>query len=251
MALNTSYMKPTKRITIFIYQNASGIVPNNVGIYGSAYKEFYLDEKNENPNQSFDASFVIKESHTKALDKQSQRCNTSKEPSSVSKCVGHYVENNLNCSMHFLMSNSMLETCNLKHLSKKELEQIYKFYKVKVKTYEESQLYDLTGCIPGCYKKTYELKAIKLKPQVNTRMELQIQLQIPNGEYELTEEYLLYDFNSFIPDVGGYLGLLLGYSLLSMYQKFIQWITVVKHWLLDSSSVKLSKHKENKDLSTS
>jgi hypothetical protein len=31
------------------------------------------------------------------------------------------------------------------------------------------------------------------------------------------EQYIVYDFNSFFADVGGYLGLLLGHSLLSMY----------------------------------
>ena len=99
-------------------------------------------------------------------------------------------------------------------------------------------MYRLTGCIPECSKTKFELKAIKLKDQVHTKMELQIRLQIPNGEYELTEEYFLYDFDSLIPDVGGYLGLLLGYSLLSMYHMFIQWITVAKQWLLDKASRK-------------
>ena len=34
--------------------------------------------------------------------------------------------------------------------------------------------------------------------------------------YEEREEYLIYDEWSFIADVGGYMGLLLGYSLLSL-----------------------------------
>ena len=38
------------------------------------------------------------------------------------------------------------------------------------------------------------------------------------GRYQEMEEYLIYDFNSFIADVGGYLGLLLGQSLYGIYQ---------------------------------
>ena len=43
----------------------------------------------------------------------------------------------------------------------------------------------------------------------------------PRGEYDLIEEYFIYNWGSFIADVGGYLGLLLGYSVLSMYQIII------------------------------
>ncbi len=35
--------------------------------------------------------------------------------------------------------------------------------------------------------------------------------------YMLLKQYVIYDFNSFIADVGGYLGLMLGHSILSAY----------------------------------
>ena len=34
----------------------------------------------------------------------------------------------------------------------------------------------------------------------------------------MKEEYLIYDWDSFISDIGGYIGLLLGSSLYSLYQ---------------------------------
>jgi hypothetical protein len=41
----------------------------------------------------------------------------------------------------------------------------------------------------------------------------------------LTEEQIwLYNSNNFIADVGGYLGLLLGFSCLSMYKNLQKWI---------------------------
>ena len=33
------------------------------------------------------------------------------------------------------------------------------------------------------------------------------------------KQYVIYDFNSFIADVGGFMGLLLGFSLLSIYDE--------------------------------
>ena len=40
--------------------------------------------------------------------------------------------------------------------------------------------------------------------------------QYMNTDYIVRHEYLTYDRNSFIADVGGYLGLLLGYSILTI-----------------------------------
>ncbi len=43
------------------------------------------------------------------------------------------------------------------------------------------------------------------------------------SEQGIKEEYIIYDFDSFIADVGGFLGLLLGHSLLSIYQSMHEW----------------------------
>ena len=43
--------------------------------------------------------------------------------------------------------------------------------------------------------------------------------------YENFFQYWLYDFDAFIADVGGYLGLLLGQSLFGAHQILSQWVT--------------------------
>ena len=48
-----------------------------------------------------------------------------------------------------------------------------------------------------------------------------IEWEYMNSDYIVRQEYLAYDINSLIADVGGYLGLLLGYSVLSIYQWLI------------------------------
>ncbi len=40
-----------------------------------------------------------------------------------------------------------------------------------------------------------------------------------SGRFDVRRQYVLYDYNTFIADVGGYLGLLLGYSALGMVHK--------------------------------
>ena len=61
-----------------------------------------------------------------------------------------------------------------------------------------------------------------------TKNELQLRLGYMNGRYEVRKQYPLYDINSFIADVGGYLGLILGYSILSL-------CSVVEKWIVSKS----------------
>ena len=46
---------------------------------------------------------------------------------------------------------------------------------------------------------------------------LRLEVIITERSYEEREQYVIYDTNSFIADVGGYMGLLLGCSLMSLY----------------------------------
>ena len=87
---------------------------------------------------------------------------------------------------------------------------------------DEREIFDITGCMPGCSK-----SKIELVPEYNNDMiddnkkVARLSFVYPRGEYDLVEEYYIYNLGSFIADVGGYLGLLLGSSLLSMYHTMI------------------------------
>ena len=45
-----------------------------------------------------------------------------------------------------------------------------------------------------------------------------------DSSYMLREEYVVYDSDSFIADVGGFFGLLLGQSMLGIYYMFVTWV---------------------------
>ncbi len=51
---------------------------------------------------------------------------------------------------------------------------------------------------------------------------LKIKIVMQTGTYEVREQYFIYDGNTFIADIGGYLGLLLGHSILSIVQFLAQ-----------------------------
>ena len=48
-----------------------------------------------------------------------------------------------------------------------------------------------------------------------------------DGTFDVKEEYYIYDKDSFMADCGGYLGLLLGASLLSLYHMISEWISTM------------------------
>ncbi len=60
---------------------------------------------------------------------------------------------------------------------------------------------------------------------------------------------MIYDYNAFIADVGGYLGLLLGHSLLSIFYKIASWYQESdkcrKYLFCVPSSHKETKEKES------
>jgi hypothetical protein len=52
---------------------------------------------------------------------------------------------------------------------------------------------------------------------------VRLQFFFASGKLILKEQYVIYNYNSMIADIGGYLGLLMGYSLLSVYEMAVDW----------------------------
>ena len=45
-----------------------------------------------------------------------------------------------------------------------------------------------------------------------------------SGRYDVREEYIIYDQGSFVGDIGGYLGLLLGHSIYSVFCEILEFL---------------------------
>jgi hypothetical protein len=76
-----------------------------------------------------------------------------------------------------------------------------------------TKVYILTGCLSACEKNEYTLTPVteRLPADKLKKHQFQISLIFPTGRHVLKEQYVIYDPSSFIADVGGYLGLLLGH----------------------------------------
>ena len=86
---------------------------------------------------------------------------------------------------------------------------------------DENQMFELTGCLATCdwNEFRHNVRVEKWRERRDVRHGKYVTFAISTkGRYQEMEEYLLYDFDSFLADVGGYLGLLLGQSLYGIYQ---------------------------------
>ena len=120
----------------------------------------------------------------------------------------------------------------------------------KLQTMSEEKMNEETGCIPKCHRRKFSvsqkseqvnyvipgrqvsfikhLTDSKIYPNKCICPQVWFWLYFPGGNYEVTNEYYTYDGNSFIADVGGYLGLCLGFSLLSFFDMGVESV----HWIM-------------------
>ena len=81
--------------------------------------------------------------------------------------------------------------------------------------YAPPQKFDITYGVESTLQKASYCRAL-------------VSLQIDDKAYIEEEQYYVYDFDSFFADVGGYMGLLLGSSVLSIYDVVGGWLDVRK-----------------------
>ena len=88
----------------------------------------------------------------------------------------------------------------------------------KLVNMDEQELYKETGCMAKCRRKEWTIsKIFNDKSDKKNESEIAMYMFYANGRYRMGRQYYTYDFNSYMSDSGGYLGLLLGYSIGSLF----------------------------------
>ena len=213
-------------------------MPNKVNVFGSTYKIVPI-EKRVCPKMIKEKVIHIKKIRVKALDNPDQRCATDATKPDTSACIASYIEKEIGCNPMVQGSQySNRVPCTTK-------EQLHSLQNI-TETFEESDgntLFDITGCLSSCEKDHFTIEeepekcyasfgptgtffwALMVVPVLYW-----IYLYLSDDKYKLTfrildrsykeeEHYKIYDMASFIADVGGYMGLLLGCSLMSLYSE--------------------------------
>ena len=196
----------TVALSLYLYTNEHVVIPRTkAGIFGSGFIKLQAAE-----NTSYRHNLYVKRNREINLDKAraGRRCESNDDTMLVGRCVVSYTENANNCTTYGLMGNKTKKLCDKSAKSQ------------GMSSLLEEEIFKLTGCVPKCVRDSISMRRAPDGYSWPARPNQQfviIRLEYEDGSYKLTEEYEDYDMSSFIADVGGYLGLLLGYSVLSIY----------------------------------
>ena len=176
-------------------------------LFGSANEAVKLNEPRGFSTQKQD--IFIERSHEKALDQPTQRC--TNDNVNANECIVRFIQGEIGCRPN-IMGHEYVEGTPCTTLSQlMDLANITKAFELA----DGKEIYEATGCLSQCEKDHFSMSQGFLSGE--GQHELGLKFIILDTTYEAREQYVIYDINSFIADVGGYMGLLLGFSLSSIY----------------------------------
>ena len=206
---------------VFYFFFLQMFVPNYRKIYGSQHTMTNLRGGFERGKHYF-YKVELTKYHLIALDQPSELCDSESNNPDTSSCLLKFIERELGCRPRIYGVDGLSQKHNYCNSSNqlKGLANISTQFSLM----NANNIYSMTGCLPSCERDEYERSIVTLSThdrwasQETNRSQLHLQISFPDGSYEVKEQYLLYDFDSFIADVGGFLGLLLGCSAFSLYK---------------------------------
>ena len=153
--------------------------------------------------------FWVKVSYHKLMNKKSRQCNSSPNYS-FAMCTRESISAIVGCKMLWDPWSREKNNCTT-------VEQLLDFQKIYNKlgiTATLQQLTNLTGCWPPCRFAQYELSGQPLKDRINSK---RFVMKFSSFDASERTEVLLYPTESLFSELGGALGLLLGFSLIMVW----------------------------------
>ena len=215
-------------IDMSLYAKGNIVIPmgkrqGERGIYGSKHMEFI--PKN---NMSYVQEFYVYKDLFKRLESTTLGCRNYEKEESVGQCIVKFVEDTYNCTTYQIFADRRREFC--KDNAYEDSKRLHR----KLGYLSEYGIFNVTKCLPNCEHGNIDIKNINFRGQkesVHTSPIFKLEFQFEDEVYDVKEEYILYDTDSFIADVGGYLGLLLGHSMLSIYSSFVELLSKSMIWM--------------------
>ena len=154
----------------------------------------------------------------KAIDQPSHRCTAETNRPHTTSCLANHIEREIGCSPNILGSLYPEGTpCN----KKSQLDNLAEITRV-LQNADENEIYEMTGCLSSCEKDHFAVSAVPLEKKFQGSSdicEIHAKFHIIDRSFEEKEQYVIYDTDSFFADIGGYMGLLLGSSFISLYNE--------------------------------
>merc|ERR1711915_63067 len=139
------------------------------------------------------------------------QCNSEKDYS-LTKCLSKYVSSSVGCRM-FWNNHSSLKLC----FSKADIVKTQNTLEW-IKSSHIKNISRISGCYLKCTETKYEVTVLSEEQLSWARNWISdVYIQAESDSEEVSHEYYAYDSGALIGDLGGYLGLFLGWSFLSIF----------------------------------
>ena len=135
---------------------------------------------------------------------------------SFTACLETAMSTKVGCSSPWF-SHKEFKTCSTKSQILKIMEESYRLI-----TLTNAPLVQHTGCKMPCIYREYSLADTPLSGVVENS--LGVNIMFGSGTEEVAKEQLIYPLDIFIADIGGCLGLFLGFSFLTLYDTLNQMV---------------------------
>ena len=208
-------------IEVYLYTKGNIIIPMETsGLYGIKYMKYHPME-----NSTYFERFFLYKNSIKRLKSTTLGCRNYEKEDSVGQCIVKFVEDTYNCTGYQIFANKLKDPCV------RPAEGDLRRYHQTLGTLSEFGIYNKTKCLPNCEGEEIDVRSTG-KPMIhsNERPVFSLEFQFESEMYQSSEEHILYDTDSFIADAGGYLGLLLGHSMLSIYRSVAEWLSESNIW---------------------
>ena len=148
-------------------------------------------------------------------------------------CITDHVYKDINCSLPW-SSKRVAPLC-----SSPEEYDTYHTRTMDILSFDADHIERAIHCTPACNRIEYSSKLFSTVKDPTLTDKMIIILYFAKDKFPVKEQYYIYDGANFIADFGGYLGLLLGYSLLAFYDTLVELIKTIYE--------KCNKRRQRKD----
>ena len=191
--------------------------------------------------------YEVKPTEVVYLNQEQDPCDEQENvKKDIWSCLESHFASNMNCSLPWQSDRNerKLPVCSNPH----EFMQYIESHE-ELLDFETDNITQTANCIPSCKRVEYSVKQFSnlpgLDPEVYQYLgvdnqfqnALQLDFFFGKDRFSRREQYYAYDKQNLVADFGGYLGLLLGYSLLTLYDSMADILTKVSNlWKKNKSA---------------
>ena len=182
---------------------------NSLGNFGSAFS--YTDTSASN----FDVTTIheIKKREVSYLNDERTPCQSMPRKTEMNTCIQQYIEKEIGCQLPW--SNASIS--DFAKCTEPGQYQAFLTTYDNIAKLSERSIAERTGCLPSCQRSEFTVSILnRIVDPVGEGSYIGY-FYYASGRYVEKSYHYEYDLFDLLADVGGYMGLLVGYSLLTVY----------------------------------